>query len=64
LLKLLPKGTHDYEKFIQPAELDEWGRQARLILQDLTGMQYSPFAQTFTLGGSVDVNYLAHFKCP
>jgi 2-polyprenyl-6-hydroxyphenyl methylase/3-demethylubiquinone-9 3-methyltransferase len=64
LLKLLPKGTHDYEKFIQPAELDEWGRQAGLKLLDLTGMQYSPFFQAFSLGGSVDVNYLAHFKNP
>ncbi len=64
LLKLLPKGTHDYEKFIQPAELDEWGRQAGLKLLDLTGMQYSPFSQAFSLGGSVDVNYLAHFKNP
>jgi len=64
ILRLLPKGTHDYEKFIQPAELDDWGRQAGLKLQDLTGMQYSPFSRTFSLGGSVDVNYLAHFKRP
>ena len=64
LLKLLPKGTHDYEKFIRPSELDDWGRQSGLKLQDLTGMQYSPFSQTFSLGGSVDVNYLAHFKSP
>jgi 2-polyprenyl-6-hydroxyphenyl methylase/3-demethylubiquinone-9 3-methyltransferase len=64
LLKLLPKGTHDYEKFIRPSELDDWGRRSGLKLQDLTGMQYSPFSQTFSLGGSVDVNYLAHFKAP
>jgi 2-polyprenyl-6-hydroxyphenyl methylase/3-demethylubiquinone-9 3-methyltransferase len=64
LLKLLPKGTHEYEKFIQPAELDDWGRAAGLELLDLTGMQYSPFSQAFSLGGSVDVNYLAHFKRP
>lgn len=63
ILQLLPKGTHDYEKFIQPAELDDWGRRADLVLQDLTGMQYAPFSQQFSLGGSVDVNYLAHFKC-
>jgi 2-polyprenyl-6-hydroxyphenyl methylase/3-demethylubiquinone-9 3-methyltransferase len=64
LLQLLPKGTHDYTKFIQPAELDDWGRRAGLTLADLTGMQYAPFSQAFSLGGSVDVNYLAHFKCP
>jgi 2-polyprenyl-6-hydroxyphenyl methylase/3-demethylubiquinone-9 3-methyltransferase len=62
VLKLLPRGTHDYDKFIQPAELDDWGRRAGLALQDLTGMQYNPFSESFRLGGSVDVNYLAHFR--
>jgi 2-polyprenyl-6-hydroxyphenyl methylase/3-demethylubiquinone-9 3-methyltransferase len=62
LLRLLPKGTHDYDKFIQPAELDDWGRRANLTLQDLTGMHYNPVSGEFRLGGSVDVNYLAHFK--
>ena len=64
VLRLLPKGTHDYEKFIQPAELDDWARSSGLILQDFTGMQYAPLAQKFSLGGSVDVNYLAHFIRP
>jgi 2-polyprenyl-6-hydroxyphenyl methylase/3-demethylubiquinone-9 3-methyltransferase len=62
VLGLLPRGTHEYAKFIQPAELDDWGRAAGLDLLDLTGMQYAPLTETFSLGGSVDVNYLAHFR--
>lgn len=64
LLQMLPKGTHDYAKFIQPAELDAWGRQAGLQLRDVTGMHFSPFRETFRLGGKPDVNYLAHFVRP
>lgn len=60
LLKLLPKGTHDYAKFIRPAELDEWSRQAGLKLCDLTGMSYNPLTRAYSLGRSIDVNYLAH----
>ena len=63
LLQLLPKGTHTFEKFIQPAELDYWGRQAGLTLVDLTGLHYDPFRERFSIGGNVDVNYLAHFQC-
>jgi len=62
VLGILPKGTHEYAKFIQPAELDEWGRRAGLVLTDLTGLHYSPLTETFSLGGNVDVNYLAHFR--
>jgi len=62
VLGLLPKGTHEYAKFIQPAELDEWGRRAGLNIMDVTGLHYSPFSETYTLGGNVDVNYLAHFR--
>lgn len=60
LLKLLPKGTHDYAKFIRPAELDEWSRQAGLKLRDLTGMSYNPLTRAYSLGRNIDVNYLAH----
>ena len=63
LLRLLPKGTHAYAKFIQPAELDSWGRHAGLTLMDLTGLHYDPFREQFSIGGNVDVNYLAHFRC-
>ena len=62
VLGILPKGTHEYAKFIQPAELDEYGRRAGLVLEDLTGLHYAPLTETFTLGGNVDVNYLAHFR--
>ncbi|MFW2403754.1 MAG: bifunctional 2-polyprenyl-6-hydroxyphenol methylase/3-demethylubiquinol 3-O-methyltransferase UbiG [Gammaproteobacteria bacterium] len=64
VLGILPKGTHEYAKFIQPAELEAFGRQAGLELRDLTGLHYSPFTETFSLGGNVDVNYLAHFRAP
>lgn len=64
LLRLLPKGTHNYARFIQPAELDSWGRCAGLELKDITGLHFSPLTETFRLGGNADVNYLAHFKRP
>ena len=64
LLQMLPKGTHDYAKFIQPAELDAWGRRAGLELRDISGLHYSPLTETFRLGGNADVNYLAHFTRP
>ncbi len=64
VLGLLPKGTHEYARFIQPAELDEWGRRAGLSLADLTGLHYSPLTESFTLGGNIDVNYFAHFRAP
>ncbi len=64
LLGILPKGTHEYAKFIQPAELEAFGRRAGLELRDLTGLHYSPFTESFSLGGNVDVNYLAHFHTP
>lgn len=59
LLRLLPKGTHDYAKFIKPSELATWIREAGLETQDITGMTYNPFTQTYRLDSSdVDVNYL------
>ena len=64
LLRLLPKGTHDYRKFIRPSELDEWARQAGLELDDLTGMSYNPLSGDYRLGRDVDVNYLAAYTRP
>ncbi|MES9990433.1 MAG: bifunctional 2-polyprenyl-6-hydroxyphenol methylase/3-demethylubiquinol 3-O-methyltransferase UbiG [Candidatus Thiodiazotropha sp.] len=58
LLKLLPKGTHDYAKFIRPSELHSWMREADLSSLDMTGMSYNPFTQSYKLGDDVDVNYL------
>jgi 2-polyprenyl-6-hydroxyphenyl methylase/3-demethylubiquinone-9 3-methyltransferase len=65
LLKLLPKGTHDYAKFIRPSELADWLRRASLQLLDITGMQYNPLTQTYRLNArDVSVNYLLHAKKP
>ena len=62
LLRMLPRGTHDYRKFIRPSELERWARAAGLQLQDLTGMTYNPLTCTYSLGNDVDVNYLAWFR--
>ncbi len=58
VLKLLPKGTHDYEKFIRPAELAGMCRAAGLQVNELMGMSYNPFARTYSLGPDTSVNYL------
>ena len=62
LLKMLPKGTHEYGKFIRPSELERWGRESGLRLQNIKGMTYNPITQQYKLGSDVDVNYLMHFK--
>lgn len=59
LLNLLPRGTHEYAKFIRPAELHTWCRRAALTLRDLTGMHFNPLTRNYSLGSAVDVNYLA-----
>lgn len=59
LLNLLPKGTHDFSKFIRPSELDAWIRQAGLKNRDITGMTYNPLTRTYSLNRDIDVNYLA-----
>jgi 2-polyprenyl-6-hydroxyphenyl methylase/3-demethylubiquinone-9 3-methyltransferase len=64
LLKLLPKGTHDYGKFIQPAELESWSRKAGLSMRELTGMSYNPLTREYALSRDVGVNYLAHAVRP
>ena len=63
LLKLLPKGTHEYSKFIRPSELAKWLRQGGLELQDITGMTYNPLTKNYKLDPQdVSVNYLLHAK--
>ncbi len=63
LLKLLPKGTHDYRKFIRPSELSRWMRTAGLELKTLTGMTYNPLTKTYKLDpNDVSVNYLLHAR--
>ena len=58
VLRLLPRGTHEYAKFITPSELVAHGRAAGLELADLTGMTFNPFTDSFALGRDVDVNYI------
>jgi len=62
LLRMLPRGTHDYRKFIRPSEMERWARCAGLQLQNLTGMTYNPLTGEYSLGNNVDVNYLAWFR--
>ena len=62
LLSMLPKGTHEYAKFIRPSELEFAARQAQLNLQDMTGMTYNPLFQSYRLGKDINVNYLMYFK--
>jgi len=62
LLNILPKGTHEYQKFIRPSELDIWIRQAGLNTLDITGMSYNPFSKNYSLGKDIAVNYLAYAK--
>lgn len=59
LLRLLPKGTHDYAKFITPAELAQFIRNAGLTLDTLKGMSYNPLTKIYSLNQDTDVNYLA-----
>ncbi len=60
VLNLLPRGTHDYEKFIKPSELASWARAAGLSLQGQIGMSYNPITQQYSLGADTSVNYLMH----
>lgn len=61
LLKMLPRGTHDYARFIKPSELDEWARMAELELKHITGLVYNPLTKNYKLGRDVDVNYMTHY---
>jgi 2-polyprenyl-6-hydroxyphenyl methylase / 3-demethylubiquinone-9 3-methyltransferase len=58
LLGLVPRGTHEYAKFIRPSELARWGRGVGLDFVDLSGMGYNPLTRSFRLTTDVDVNYL------
>jgi 2-polyprenyl-6-hydroxyphenyl methylase/3-demethylubiquinone-9 3-methyltransferase len=59
VLGLLPKGTHDYQRFIKPSELARWTRAAGLRTEELIGMTYNPITRRYRLGADCDVNYLA-----
>jgi 2-polyprenyl-6-hydroxyphenyl methylase/3-demethylubiquinone-9 3-methyltransferase len=58
VLNMLPKGTHEYEKFIKPSELSAWARNSDLTVNELKGMSYNPLTQHYSLGSDISVNYL------
>jgi len=60
ILNMLPKGTHDYQRFIKPSELNNWIRQSGLKSMDITGMHFNPLTESYKLGKGVDVNYLMY----
>jgi 2-polyprenyl-6-hydroxyphenyl methylase/3-demethylubiquinone-9 3-methyltransferase len=62
LLNLIPRGTHEYERLIRPAELARWARAAGLTLSAMAGIELNPFTERVALSRNVTVNYLAHFQ--
>ena len=60
ILQLLPKGTHDYAKFIKPSELSRWAKSVGLEVDEIIGMSYNPLTKAYSLGRDTDVNYLVH----
>ncbi|HTT13635.1 MAG TPA: bifunctional 2-polyprenyl-6-hydroxyphenol methylase/3-demethylubiquinol 3-O-methyltransferase UbiG [Burkholderiaceae bacterium] len=64
VLGLLPKGTHEYEKFIRPSELAAFARAAGLEIAEMTGMTYNPLTRRFKLGSDADVNYMVALRKP
>lgn len=64
VLKMLPRGTHDFQRLVRPSELSAWARENGLDLADLCGLGFNPVTERFTRERRVDVNYLAHFVRP
>ena len=64
VLNMLPRGTHDYAKFIRPSELVRHCRNSGLDTVELTGLHYNPLSRVYSLGGNTDVNYLIHTRRP
>ena len=62
VLRLLPAGTHTYEKFIRPSELRQWARDAGLVVEDIAGLEYDPFSRKAQLTADASVNYLVHLR--
>jgi 2-polyprenyl-6-hydroxyphenyl methylase/3-demethylubiquinone-9 3-methyltransferase len=62
LLKLLPQGTHNYEKFLKPSELSGFCRSAGLVVEGIVGMSYNPFSKAYSLDTNTSVNYLIHCR--
>lgn len=61
VLNLVPRGTHDYQRFIQPAELAQWAREAGLTLQHQSGLTYNPFTRRTQLSARPNINYFMHW---
>lgn len=64
VLNLVPRGTHEYAKFIRPSELQRWSQHAGLQPDDVTGLRYDPLLKRASLGRDLDVNYLMHCRKP
>ena len=64
IMKMLPKGTHDYSKFIRPSELDIWARQAELELKGIEGISFNPLTNMFRSSRDVDINYMVCYQRP
>lgn len=64
VLKLLPKNTHDYAKFIRPSELCQWAKQSSLLPGEMKGISYNPLNETFKLTDDISVNYLLYAAKP
>ncbi len=64
VLRLLPRGTHDYARFIKPSELSRWCREPGLEVAGLVGMTYNPLTKVYALGPDTDVNYIVHATRP
>jgi 2-polyprenyl-6-hydroxyphenyl methylase/3-demethylubiquinone-9 3-methyltransferase len=64
IARLLPRGTHRYDRFIRPSELCQWLRESGLEVLDISGLHYNPLTRSVLLGGNVKVNYLVHAVKP
>lgn len=64
VLRMLPKGTHQYKTFIKPSELSQWCRDAGLEMRGISGIQYNPLSKRFSLGKDINVNYLIAVQRP
>jgi len=64
IARLLPRGTHRYDRFIRPSELCQWLRESDLEVNDISGLHYNPITRSVMLGGNVKVNYLVHAVKP
>ena len=64
LLNLLPKGTHDYAKFIKPSALSRWARQSELSIGQMRGLGYNPITKHYSFSDDVSVNYMLQTQRP